>query len=671
MEPPLKDLTFPLRSTLVGSVIVSAGLAITLTLGFIGYPAYTKAKNAIKDLWKDLAIQVSQTATEEVLRYFQSAPITLRFIEGLVEEEQLGVENLETIFDICYRALKENPDFVTVYYAKANGTFYGVFKIADTFLGSYRTIVSIGKTLVQNYHIGPGNKWVLTNEETTDYDPRTRPFWLTGTQHPDGAWTDPYKFATTGATGYSYMLAQKGNTGIEGYWTVDFQIDKLSSYIQSLKIGKEGIIYIIANDGTVIAESTPPQATPAIEPDWTKYLHANTKGGFVNLQHRILYTNPFPEESQIPWNLVTVIHEDDFLQPIRDDALHALALGLIPFVLFFFASAFFFGNISRRLREIANEMDRAGNLSISPKEEHKPHSLIREVNIMNESLHKMKVGLHSFSKYVPLDLVKKLIRSGKTPEIGGEKREITVLFADLVQFTTLAEQFHPDEIAKVLEVFLTTATREVHKERGTIDKFMGDAVMAIWGAPDPVPNSPLAACRTALSMKKIAASNPRMKYKIGINSGSAMVGNFGSQERMDYTAIGDTVNIAARLEKLNKLYNTHILIGPVTAEAVQEKLIVRPIDWVILQGRTQAIFIYELLCERGEAEESLLKAIAAYDAALESYRNRRFTLAASLFEKASELFGGRDTPCRILMERSLVFEKNPPSPTWTGTAIPD
>lgn len=670
MEPRIKNLTFPLRSTLVGSVIVSAGLAITLTLGFIGYPAYTKAKNAIKDIWKDLAIQVSQTAKEEVLRYFQSAPITLRFIEGLVEEEDLGVENLEMLLDICYRAIKENPDFVSVYYAKANGTFYGVFKIADTFLGSYRTIQSDGKTLVRNYHVDPGNKWVLTNEETDNYDPRTRPFWQTGTQHPEGAWTEPYKFATTGATGYSYVLAQKGKTGIEGYWTVDFQIDMLSNYLQSLKIGKEGIIYIIANDGTVIAESTPPQAVPAMEPDWKKFLRANT-GGFVNLEHRILYINPFPIESQIPWNLVSIIHEDDFLQPIRNDALHALALGLIPFVLFFFAAAFFFGNISRRLKEIANEMDKAGNLSISAKEEHKPHSLIREVNMMNESLHKMKIGLHSFAKYVPLDLVKKLIRSGKTPEIGGEKREITVLFADLVQFTSLAEQFHPDEIAKVLEVFLTTATHEVHKERGTIDKFMGDAVMALWGAPDPVPNPPLAACRTALSMKKIAASNPRMKYKIGINSGSAMVGNFGSQERMDYTAIGDTVNIAARLEKLNKLYNTHILIGPVTAGAVKDKLVVRPIDWVILQGRTQAIFIYELLCKKEEAEESLLHAIEAYGAALESYRNRRFTLASTLFEKANELFGGDDTPCRILSQRSLAFEKNPPSPTWTGTAIPD
>jgi adenylate cyclase len=307
-----------------------------------------------------------------------------------------------------------------------------------------------------------------------------------------------------------------------------------------------------------------------------------------------------------------------------------------------------------------------GNLSIDLKEEGGVLSRIREVNMMEQSLYKMKIGLKSFSKYVPLDLVKRLLQTG-VPELGGEKKEITAMFADLAQFTTLSEQLKPDEVAKVLELFLDTATNEVHKEKGTIDKFMGDAVMAIWNAPDPHPEHALAACRAALALKKLSDSDPRVKFKIGINTGEAMVGNFGSHERMDYTAIGDTINIASRLEKINKTYNTQILIGPATAKAVEKTLLVRPVDWIVLQGRTKPILIHELLDEKGS--DALIQAAAAYSAGMEAYLARRFSEASSLFEKANGLLGGGDVPSKILLAKSRSFEKHPPPPNWNGTAL--
>lgn len=667
----LKNLSFPLRPTLVGSVVASAGISIAITVGAIGYPAYKKATYSIRSLWADLAKQVAQTATEEIVGFFDSAPTTLRFIEGMAFEQGLNIENIEFVLDVCYRAMKENPDFAAVYYAGKNGLFYAVYKENNTYIGTRRTLQSDGKTKIENYRIGPDSKWVLTSDEIGEYDPRKRPFWNTGLAHPEGAWTDPYPFVTLEGTGYSYVLGHKPKTEVEGFWVADFQIDQLSKFLQSLEVGQQGVVCILDNKGNIISRSTTrrdAEMEKEIGRVWQQFVKSGEKTGPLSIKGRILYVNRFPEESQIPWNLVTIIHEDDVLGPIRRHALRALALGLIPCFIFLAAAALFFGRISRRLKEVAKEMDAAGNLAFETENREPPLSRITEVNLMNESLCKMKIGLQSFSKYVPLDLVKKVIQSGKFPELGGEKKEISVLFADLAQFTTLAERLGTSEIAEFLSVFLESVTREVHKEKGTIDKFMGDAVMALFGAPDPLPSHALAACKAALAMKNLSSKDPRMKFRIGINSGAAMVGNFGSRERMDYTAIGDMVNIASRMEKINKQYNTQILIGAAAARAVEQELLARPVDWSMLAGKTQSILIFELIGIKTEMPKHILEAVDVYTRALASYRQKKFGEAAALFEKADQLFGGGDVPSRILAAKARAFQKTPPPENWDGTA---
>lgn len=665
-----KHLTFPLRSTLVTSVAIAGAIMFVVALGSIGIPAYSKAKRAIQLLWEDIAKQVALTATQEVLRYFQNAPVTLKFISGLVEEGRLGLISQEMFFDICYQALKENPNFMTVYYSKIDGTFYGVFKIDHEYIASFRTVEGEGKTRVRNFKLGPKQQWVLFEETVSDYDPRKRPFWKAGVENPEGGWSDPYQFVTTKATGYSYVLGEKIGEQIDGYWAIDFQIDQLSAYLRSLTLGKEGMVYIVANDGTRIAQSNSKIENDVfVKQAWAQYNEAQQKTGFLNVEHRIFYANHFPKELQIPWSLVTSIHEDDYLEPIRNTVFTAVKVGIIPCIIFMFISTIFFGRISRRLKEIASEMHEVGNLSIHFYPHDKVISRIREVNVMNHALNKMKIGLKSFSKYVPLDLIKKMVFSGHSAELGGEKKEVTVLFADMVQFTAIAERLEPSEITKIIEAFLTAATLQVHKEKGIVDKFMGDAVMALWGAPEGIENPELAACRAALALQKEAGARSHMDHKIGINSGEAIVGNFGSNDRMDFTAIGDVINIGARLEKLNKHYQTKILLGPNTAKAVQELLLVRPLDWVVLQGRIQPLLIYELLGDKKEASHSIQEGVLVYTSGLQAYRNRQFVQAAEFFEKAKELFGGIDIPSTLLAERCRTFQQKSPPADWNGTEI--
>lgn len=644
MHQPFR--TFPLRTTLVAAVMATALVSIAIIFGAVGVPAYGKAKNAIRELWKDIAEQVAFSATEQMLRYFESGPITLKVIEGLVEEKQLQIDNFETIFDVCHRTLKEDPDFLTVEYFKEDGSFYGVFRLEGGYVASRRSIAPDGKTTIVNYKIGEGHKWVQFEEITGDYDPRKRPFWKTAMAHPEGGWTDPYPFATTGALGYTYVLGQKGT---DGYWAVDYQIDHLSDFLKKLEIGKEGFVYILGADGAVIAASNK-EESQTIQHAWSQFLASGEKGGYYSTQHRIFYANRFPKEYQIPWTVVTSIHENDFLKPIRRDALTSLLYGFLPCILFLGLIAAIFGRISGRMKEIAWEMDEVGNLAFRVRSEDHARSRIREINAMNHALNKMKVALQSFAKYVPVDLIKKLIVSGRAAESGAEKKEVTVFFADMAGFTSLAEDLQPHEVVQIIEEFLTGVSQEVHKEKGIIDKFMGDAVMALWGVPDPIANPAMAACRAAIAIKKRFQSNPRMRHRIGINTGHAMVGNFGSEERLDYTAIGDTVNIGARLEKFNKQFGSQILLGPLTAEAVQESLLVRPINSVMLEGRSHSLLAYELLGEKREMPEAIVQAVAAYTAGLDAYQKHHFREAFDLFKKANDLFGGNDTPAKILMD---------------------
>ncbi len=576
--------TYPLRTSLVIAVIATAlTIVLILCLGS-GVSAYAKTRTTFRLLWIDIAKGVSDSASEKVINFFQNGPIALKMIEGLVVEEQLSLNSYESIFDICHRALKENPQFMTVYFIDKNKTFYGVFRDEKTFGASLRDQKE-GKTLIRNFKIGDEHTWIQTGELTGDYDPEKRPFWETAIAHPKGGWSNPYRFATSGKEGYSYVLGQDSPQGIIGYWVIDFPIDQLHQFLKGFHLGQQGIVSLVTNDGELIAQSQNEKST----------LPPELKIGMSKLGKRIYYVNPFPQGLQIPWKVITSIHESDYLTPIRKTALYSLLYGLIPVFFFLILTATFFGRMSRRLKEIAWELDELGHLHFIDRPSDYLPSRIREVNVMNYSIRKMKAGLQSFAKYIPVNLVKKLILSGHAAEVGAEKKEITVLFADISGFTALAEHLSGTSVAKIIEEFFTVASAEIHKEQGIIDKFIGDAVMALWGTPEPLENAALFACKAALAIQKRLQDKPDLKYRIGINTGFAMVGNFGSNERLDYTAIGDAVNVASRLEKLNKETGTQILIGPDTAARVEKWMQLRPIKVVTLEGRAAPIQIYELL----------------------------------------------------------------------------
>jgi adenylate cyclase len=285
----------------------------------------------------------------------------------------------------------------------------------------------------------------------------------------------------------------------------------------------------------------------------------------------------------------------------------------------------------------------------------------------------MAQGLAAFRKYIPADLVKRLISEGNKATLGGAVRPMSVMFVDMAGFTGMSERLG-DRIIPQLSRYFDAVSTEIQACDGTIDKFIGDAVMAFWGAPAPNADHAIDCCRAALSCQRAVresgladdAGNP-IQIRIGINSGDMLVGNIGSEVRLNYTVIGDAVNIASRLESANKIYGSVIMIGPETRRLAADRVVVRELDRLAVYGRAGGLQIYELLAMTGELAGEL-RWVSLYEAGLASYRARDFAAAMQHFENAIA-DRKQDQPSSIMIERCKQQLERPTDDGWDDTMI--
>lgn len=273
----------------------------------------------------------------------------------------------------------------------------------------------------------------------------------------------------------------------------------------------------------------------------------------------------------------------------------------------------------------------------------------------------------AFGSYVSPELVNEIVKNPGRLQLGGEKRTISILFSDIRGFTTLSEGLAPEDLVKLLNNYLSPMTRIVLEERGTLDKFIGDAIMAIFNAPLDLPGHPTSACRAAVRMvKRLRELNddfsrrglPRIDIGIGIHTGEAVVGNMGADTRFDYTAIGDSVNLASRLEGLNKFYGTRILVSETTREQTADSgLLFREVDLVLVKGKVKPVAVFELLIEENIN-------IRQFERGLMLFRSLNFESAALEFKTLAEEDG--DHVAQIYLERCQAFIVQPPPPEWDG-----
>ncbi|MBF0181547.1 MAG: hypothetical protein HQM03_16110 [Magnetococcales bacterium] len=304
-------------------------------------------------------------------------------------------------------------------------------------------------------------------------------------------------------------------------------------------------------------------------------------------------------------------------------------------------------------------------------------SRIVELNRMQEAVHDMKKSLRSFKKYVPADLVAELIQLRQEAVLGAESRGITLFFSDIAGFTTIAERLAPNELSQRLGIYFEAMTRTILQQHGTVDKFIGDAVMAFWGAPKPHEDHALLACRAAVRCQRAlreiaeqwtAQGMPPFATRIGICTGDALVGNMGYSERLSYTALGDVVNLASRLEGLNKFFGTRIVIGESTHALVQAEMATRCLGVVAVKGKTRGVRIHELVEEKALLAPENLLFLERFDLAMERYLARDWNAALVLFQECLERVPG-DHPSSMMITQCRNLLDTPPGDDWNGVMI--
>ncbi len=280
----------------------------------------------------------------------------------------------------------------------------------------------------------------------------------------------------------------------------------------------------------------------------------------------------------------------------------------------------------------------------------------------------------AFSTYLAPSVVSQLIQSPEKLILGGEKRVITAFFSDVQGFTSISEGLSPHELVELLNEFLTEMTDIILDHEGTVDKFEGDAIIALFGAPNPVENQAEVACRACVEMqnrlvklraKWKAENRPQLKMRIGLCTGPAVVGNMGSKNRMDYTMMGDTVNTAARLEGVNKVYGIYTLISESTRRTVGEDIMTREIDKIHVVGKKEPITIYEVLDYSSNIDENLRQTTEYYAEGLKAYRSQDWNRGIIFFSKALNVLPD-DGPSKTLLVRCNEYKKNPPPKGWDG-----
>jgi adenylate cyclase len=308
--------------------------------------------------------------------------------------------------------------------------------------------------------------------------------------------------------------------------------------------------------------------------------------------------------------------------------------------------------VSAGLRRLAREAEAIRRLDLA--ETPATAGGTAEVAALAETMAGMKSALRLFSVYVPRDLVRKLMAEGAEAKLGGERRRLTVMFSDVQGFTTIAERMDPEELMHITSTYFQALTDDLLDHHATIDKYIGDAVMAIWNAPKRDLAHAMHGCRAALHARALTlrletefASRgwPSLHTRFGVHSGDAVVGNVGSSDRMSYTAIGGMVNLASRLEGMNKMYGTQILVSEATRIGAGSGFVFRPVDLVLAKGTQDPVEVHELvgLSAAADAKDAPLVAdralvarLPAWGEAIRRFRAGQFAAARAALHEAGD-----------------------------------
>lgn len=372
---------------------------------------------------------------------------------------------------------------------------------------------------------------------------------------------------------------------------------------------------------------------------------------------------------------VRFVSHTPYYSTVRSMVMKAVIISIAGLLLTGLVFSVLYRGIKNPVQKLVVETEKIKNFDL--KDEVKIDASLTELETLITAVADMKIGLQSFQKYVPSNLVRQLIDTHQEAKIGGKLKELTVFFSDIANFTSITENLPPNELTIQLSEYFNEVTNTILDHKGTVDKYIGDAVMAFWGAPVDMEDHAVIACRAALECRRRLEALSRKwkaegKYefhtRIGLSTGEIVVGNIGSDQRLNYTVIGDPVNLASRLEGLNKEYRTSIIISEATYEKCRKYVEVRLLDFVAVKGKSDPVRIYELIGERGDISPRQKESLSMFAQAMELYISRDWDEALVLLRKLLTREPA-DFVTQLYIDRCVRFKAQPPDAEWVGQYI--
>jgi len=504
-----------------------------------------------------------------------------------------------------------------------------------------------------------------------EFDPRQRPWFQDAIRNKGVYWSDVLTYYATGDRGISVSQPLYDKNGqIIGVTGVELSFVLLSQFFSHQKIGKTGQAFLLYSNGEELVSHGSLEdvhkaiSHSAIVAAYRKYSITHRKTFHFKSEgvKYLAYFDTVPVITDKNWLIAIIAPESDFFANITQMeemvALITFGVLILSSILVFYFSK----RISTPIVTLSKEIDKMKHLDLTS--EMRVKSNIKEIILMDASIAALRNGLRSFARYVPRRIVKQLIEKGEEISLGGEKRQITVFFTDIAGFTSFSEANSTDNVMAFLTEYFDALSKLIIKEEGIIDKYIGDSIMAFWGAPMEIPDHAIKACRAALrcqafltgfNKKRKEEGKPELVTRIAINTGTVIVGNIGTQERMNYTVIGDTVNAAAHLQQTNKIYHTKIIVTEETLNMTNHQFLARPLDIVAPTGKKTKIKIYELIAQQ-EGESDIAGTLEqrefcdAFTKGFEAFQSGRTEEAKALFSTIHQKYP-HDFPTQIYLER--------------------
>ena len=698
-----RNRRFTLRLTLATIVtfLILSVSSLTLVITYFG------GLNSIQALSRVFTKQVSKGIVDKINQLFNSTEESGNITSFAIESGMIDPKNEHKSLELATFVLSQNPNIYSVNIATPDGSKY---KASRELNGAIlqRSDIRNSKNIIRKYY--SENKELLEKNKNTissfekGYDARKRPWFKKAIETQSSAWTDIYESSSDRQFVYSFTRPiYDKKQQLLAVIAIDLEVTGLSHFLAEMNLFDGGKSFIVNDRRQIIAYPTGTSIeleekgkfiengeehsyrlyTTDNFPDQNLHLamtaHASARGSFFEFigtdNSRWLGSlESYPYRGGMEFLFGVYFPQSSIMAGIYRNVVYILIASGSLLLFSIFIGNYFARRISSELSALSKDVDKAGRLDI--EEKNPIRSRIIEIDSMDKSIARMKVSLKSFKKYVPLELVRLLNSMGQEAFIGGERQFLTVFFSDIADFTNISEGLPPELLLEHLSHYFDGMSREILSAGGTLDKYIGDSVMAFWGAPISQEDHAIRACNAALECKRFTDEfcarsrqdgKPLFQTRIGLHTGDVVVGNIGNQERMNYTIIGDAVNLSSRLEGLNKHYGTSILISESTHALVENEFLTRKIDLVAVKGRAEGLFIYELIAKKSQADTNQTRFVARYHHGIDCYLKKSWEEAMDAFRDAQSILTPKeDKPSSIMAERCRKYQLNPPSEEWNG-----